>query len=152
MRMVFKLKKKCGNHVDENGKKYVAGDEITTSRRLDEIFKGKFELVREIPESEEEILGKPIIPDPTIDEDDDEDDEEVTISKKVMKRLKKKYGKDVSEKFDHAITLGISVFYKNGKGYTCIDPADTSEPMNDKKLKKAGVDDFLEEYLDEDEE
>lgn len=176
--MLFRMKEKVGSHSDVNSKgelvTYKSGDVIETNVDLAKAFPEKFERVRvggETPPLPENIKKSPrlenidtpkeeksdiqkaaekgakdVIPpaEEPEDEDDDEDDEE-----------KVPLGKDVTEKFPGTEEEKLKVFYKKGKGFFVTTAADPFTALNEKKLKKAKVEIFIDEFLDsvdEDEE
>lgn len=150
----FLLKPKCGDHVepDANGKpvKYVAGDVVPSKIDLVRTFPEKFELVEGQEVSKGEKLNTPSIPLPNevkreitnVESETPEPIESETPSES-------EYGQDVSDEFPTASEVNLKVFEKS-KWYTVIDPEEDNEVLNEKKLRKNAVEDFLAQYLSDD--
>jgi len=156
--MFFRLKEKVGNHAETDPKTglpivYKPGDVIESDTDLAKNWPDKFDRVKvgpseDTPDEDEADIqaaaeegAKDVTP-PDEDEDEDFDDEE---EEKVP------LGKDVTEKFPRAEEEELKVFYKKGKGFFVTETEDPFTALNEKKLKKAQVEDFIDEYLDDEE-
>ena len=154
--MLFKLKKGCGQHV-EKGRTYKAGEEVESEHDLVRMFPEKFELVP----GQISVPAVPEIPAPiTVKGSVDSENERPTLPKstsdedeKPKKKTKgSKHGKDVTDDFPTAEGFGFKIYEKGG--WFAVVDANDGAVINKKKLRKDGVETFLEEYDmgDEDEE
>jgi len=150
----FLLKNKCGTHIEpgKEGKapvQYKPGDIVQSDRDLIELFPNKFE----IPPGEAGQSNTPIVPPPDIplptksvsSEDTDEKVDSPSGSKLVIG-----YGKDVTASFATAAVVDLRVFEKS-KQYTVVDPED-GEPLHNGKLRKKQVEDFLQKFVEDEDE
>jgi len=150
----FRLKPKCGNHIerDKKGKPVTytskSGHNIVESDRdLVTAFPGKFEVVPE--QFSEDVPTAPDIPEPSKKE------KKITISPKKVASKKteipeSEYGVDVTKEFPTASEVELKVFEKL-KWFTVVDP-DNNEVLNDKKLRRDKVEGFLADYLRDEED
>jgi len=148
---LFRLKKKCGNHIGPPDKKgnritYKAGSVVPSDEDLIAKHPSKFELVPgqfsedgvaiatakapDIPAPIKSVVKKKEIPEtPAPDENE--------------------HGIDVTKEFPNASIVELKVFEKS-KWFTVIDP-DNGEVLNDKKLRRNKVESFLAGYLPDEE-
>ena len=143
--MLFRLKKKVGNHEDNNGKIYRSGEYIESASDLTKQFKGKFEKIQD-PDTIARITkeankkvhtsSKPDIKKP-----------KAKNKKKSKPSVHPEYGTDVSKDFPISKELGLKIYEKN-KWFNIIDP-ETEEVLNGKKLRAKKVKSFLEKYQEE---
>ncbi|MHA1170342.1 MAG: hypothetical protein ACTSRU_21145 [Candidatus Hodarchaeales archaeon] len=137
------MKKNVGNHTQRDK----AGELVTITSKGGEIieldndqgdlckmFPGKFEEVK-IPGTKS----------------NQEDEEKPRPKKKVVRRKKKSVslGRDGTSKFSIAEEQDFKVFYKAGKGWFVTEADDPFVALNKKPLKKDEVEEFIEEYLEE---
>lgn len=154
----FKLKARCGNHIerDEKGEliTYKSGDTVSSDRDLVTMFPDKFELVS--GQGSEDIPTAPEIPSPS-------------KGKKGKKKGKKKdavsetqspepgeklseHGIDVTANFPIVSELSIELkVFEKSKWFTVVDP-ENDEVLNEKKLRRDKVEGFLKDYLHDDDE
>ncbi len=145
-----------GSHV-QDGKKYKKGDLVETSLDLCSMFRGKFKRVykeelAELKDQGVEYVGadnKPDIPKPEDVKPVETSTSEKTETKQdtsTQEPVKptSEHGKDVTSEFPTADKAGLLVFEKS-KWYTVVDKAD-NQVLNEKKLRKAEVEDFVEQY------
>jgi len=151
-----------GQHIDENGKVYNKGDSITSSLPLDKIFKNKFIIDHTATQTgafqqQSVVVDKPDIPvlsQVPFDEEGGADASSVppTSDQNPSEQLTTddhpKYGKDISADFDIAEEVGLKVYCKSA-WCVVIDP-ENGDVMNEAKLRKKDVVEFLEQYLDDD--
>lgn len=122
-----KFKLLQGKHYDEKGKKYVAGDTITTHADLTAFDKERFELIGEVD-----------MPKPAKQADSGGSGSDSA-----------ELGEDVTAEFESAVEADLKVF-KNKGWFSVVDPdgEDPSEPINVKGLRADAVEAFIEEYLE----
>lgn len=115
----------AGGHRDVNGRDYVTGDIVTTSRPLDKIFgTSKFQKI-EAPEKN------------------------LKINKKIVKKTQnteEPSGNDVTENYPLAFANDFKVYQKGRWNYV-YSADDLSAPLNDKGLTKDKVVSFVHENL-----
>jgi hypothetical protein len=130
----MKFKNNGGDHV-EAGVTYKKGDVFESDRQMDKIFLHKFERVY------------------------DEAPKQLKLGKKKGKAKKTpekpqspsdKRGVDVTDQFEGFEEDGYKVFRRGTKFH--IYEGDSTDPVNDKGLKKVDVSDFFDEDDEEDSE
>lgn len=121
--MKFRLKKRCGSHieVDKKGEpvEYKAGDIVESERDLVALFSNKFEALYSA-----EPVSSPDIPLPSIPAG------ELDV--------------DVTDSFTDGKAVGVRIFEK-ANWYTVID-AEDGKSLSEKKLRKSQVEDLIAEY------
>ena len=124
-----------GDH-SEDGTTYAKGEVVTTERPLDKMFMNKFERLRK---------GKK-----------DKKKKKAETKAKVKLSLSSvppassdtpARGKDVTAEFEGVQKEGLHVF-KRGSWYHVYDGESTT-PLNEKALKKGGVEEFVTAHLEE---
>jgi len=152
--MKFRLKPKCGNHVESDSKgnpiTYVSGDIVESNTDLAKKFPSKFVRVQEFEvDTKGESAPAPTIPLPE-DVVTKKNPQILEKEKLEKEKLEEQYGEDVSDSFPTAKKVNLKVFEK-GNWYIVLDPDDDNTILTEKKLRKSKVEDFLQEYLqDED--
>ena len=154
--MKFRLKPKCGDHLARNEQgemiTYKSGDVVESDRDLVAMFPRKFELVGGMTTA----AGNVSIPDIPIKDKgkggiSGSSPEPLSFEKEEEKKKEKsKYGVDVTDEFPTAAKVKLTIF-KKGSWFVVIDPGD-GEVLNVKKLRKAEIEDFLGEYMEDDED
>ena len=152
---VYMLKKKCGNFVgppDAKGNRttYKSGDRVSSDEDLVTKWPGKFGLVGAYDEGP--VSDAPEIPTPSDKKAKKDAKGKVTKTKtsKIEPPAEGKHGIDVTKDFPTAATVELQVFEKS-KWFTVIDP-DNGEVLNEKKLRGKHVEDFLKDYLPDNED
>lgn len=120
----------AGSH-SANGCSYPKGTQITSDKRLDSVFPGRFKLVEDTKDSapaEEESIAKA----PTATESDPDID----------------FGKNVTKaKFPEAVKKDLFVFLSNEGEYTITTQTEPSVKINKGSFKKKlSVDTFITKY------
>ena len=170
--MYFKMKDGVGSHSEKDSKTglpvvYKSGDIVKSDSDLAIRFPDKFERVNmgglketksatvqdiETPEEEKSEVqqaaeeGVKDIQPPKKDEEEEQPPKKDEEEKKV--KLRKKLGKDATAKFPRAEEEDFKVFYKKGKGYFVTESDEPFTALNKKPLKKAQVENFVEDYLE----
>jgi len=160
--MYFKIKENRGSHAQADLKtkktiiyKSSEGKVIESEIDLCAKFPDKFEKVemgfaRSAPV--EEIVEE------TIEETIEEIVVEVKPEPKKPKSKSAGFGTDVSDKFplikeiEEEEDVSLKVFYKKGKGFFITTAEDLGTALNENKLKKANVEDFIESLFAEEED
>ena len=164
--MKFRIKLKCGSHT-QDGKKYIAGDTIESNVDLAKIFPFKFVKIEGIAPVNEDVAPPDI---PMLQEEGKEDSASKSLEpsfpevetqqsnatiplpsetkEEEIKEEESEYGKDVTAKFPSASKVKLKVYVKSN-WYSVVDP-DDGEVLNEKKLRKRAVTEFLKDYLEED--
>ena len=157
--MQFELLKHAGDHI-QDGKTYVAGDIVESDENLENKFRGKFKRVYEAPTIKKVIQPtiakkKPDISTPAKGKGEgkvkstqptEPSPEPAVKVEAILEHKYSEYGADVSAEFPLAEKVEMIVCEK-AHWFTVIDPED-DEVMNDTKLRKKDVNDFLEQYVD----
>lgn len=174
--MRFKLKQGVGNHTETDPK---TGRPVTYKSGDGQIIESDSDLVARFPEKFERVVvgGEAVVQDPSTPEEEktpvqeaaeegakdvmppeepeveepeaeepDEDEADEPEGKPVPKGAK-----DVTDKFPRAEEEELKVFYKKGKGFFVTEEEETSIALNEKRLKKAQVEEFIDDYLDDEE-
>ena len=159
---VYQIKKGCGNFIgkpDAKGNRttYKALDRIQSDEDLEIKWPGRFTLISasdELPVSKAPKIpvGKKVKKDkkttPEVEYNKDgtiyKDMEDPVIKTSV----ESEHGTDVSKDFPTAAKVELQVFEKS-KWFTVVDP-DNGEVLNDKKLRRKNVEDFLADYVQDD--
>ena len=169
---VYQIKKGCGDFIgkpDAKGNRitYKALDRIQSDEDLETKWPGRFTLISasdeipvskapKIPGGKKDKKDKKTTPEVEYNRDGTiyKDMEDPIISDNVgtgfETPVENEHGVDVSKDFPTAAKVELQVFEKS-KWFTVVDP-DNGEVLNDKKLRKSKVEDFLADYLDENED
>jgi len=141
----FRLRPRCGNHIEKNSEDkpitYKSGDVVKSDRDLTIAFPGKFEVVLG-GEASEDMPTAPNISKPSKKKKISTSPKE-SASKKV-EIPESEHGVDVTKEFPTASEVKLKVFEKS-KWFIVVDP-DNNEVLNEKKLRKGKVEDFLADY------
>lgn len=132
-----------GKHFDENGKKYVVGDLITTHVDLVAQDKQRFELVgTAAPVKEETPATNNDSGDNDGDSDNDNNDENDFSE----------LGEDITAEHPGAVDADLKVF-KSGGWCKIVDPdkPEGEQVLNDKGVREDDVAEFIDTYLHEEE-
>ena len=149
---VYLLKPKCGNYIgppDSKGKRttYKAGSRIVSDEDLVAKWPNKFSLV-----SVSDEAPLPTAPDiPVLDKKKEKQSKQKQKDMEeplVETSATSEYGVDVTKDFPTAAEVNLQVFEKS-KWFTVVDP-DNGEVLNEKKLRRNKVENFLADYLPED--
>lgn len=133
--MKFKLKKGVGNHAEKDD----AGNVVIYKAIDGAVIESKTDLAKRHPDKFERVtIDKPSVPAPV-----------QKAAEEGAKDLKPEpLGKNVTEKFSLAAENDFKVFYKRGKGYMVTESVNEYIALNDKKLKKADVEEFIDEFIE----
>ena len=143
--MKFRLinKKGIGSHqyFDKDGNSVTVspGEVLESDKDLVKLFPNKFEYAEPIddPDATPVVTDVPDFPLRNVKDD-------TTV---VEPPKEGPYGIDVTAEFPKAVEANLTVFEKL-KWYTIVDPEDKTI-LNEKKLRKAKVNSFLEDYLED---
>ncbi len=126
----YRYKLIAGGHRDVDGRDYVKGDTITTSRPLDEVFgKTKFQKIKE-PEKNLKLTKPKKKVEPIIEEEQESLD-----------------GTDVTVNFPLASVNDFLVSRK-GRWHYVYDKKDVTVPLNEKGLSSKDVSSFVHDLLE----
>jgi len=139
--MLFKLKERCGPHF-QDGETYHSGDTIETHLDLVALHPNKFERNYEAEKRSEAKVtkSKPNIPKGTGDKKKKEDEGNADGTPLSV------HGEDITSEFPTAEEVEVKVYVKDN-WCMVIDAAD-GEVLNEKKLRRKEVEEFLAQYLD----
>jgi len=141
----FRLRPRCGNHIEKNSEgkpiTYKSGDVVKSDRDLTIAFPGKFEVVLG-GDASEDMPTAPNIPKSSKKKKITTSPKE-SVSEKV-EIPESEHGVDVTKEFLTASEAKLKVFEKS-KWFTVVDP-DNNEVLNEKKLRRGKVEDFLADY------
>jgi hypothetical protein len=155
MSSIRKFKLLEGIHQDASGKNYKKGDIVPSTANLSEIFLHKFEEVAasapvskptapvELPSAKDDDPAK--ISGEEKKDDDQQPPEDAPLSHPDGKG-RGALGDDVTKDFQSAKDADLKVFTKGGWHYV-TEPDKTDVALNEKALKKAGVDEFIKKFL-----
>ena len=144
--MLFELKAKCGNHIMD-GKTYVAGDRIETSKDLTIKLGHKFKRIVQKEDFEPDQL-QPNIPAKGIGNKSGQEDEIKSPSATDKSETKtSEHGVDITGEIDGAAEIGVKVYMGKANWCVVVDNED-GKILNDTKLRKKHVVEFLESIIE----
>jgi len=155
--MLFKLKQKVGLH-RQNGRIFGPGDVVESNEDLTKKFRGKFNEVKgeELSPGVDDKFKrrKPPIPVPPVPMVPVEEAKSKAKEKTAVEKINvdPELGKDITADFPEAKEIGLKVFVNPHKWCQVVDANNDNKILNEKKLRKKDVDDFLHQYLNEEDE
>ncbi len=130
--MYFKLLPKVGSHSETDDK----GKLITHRSEDGYVFDTDLDLIQMFPNKFERVQVGPDVPKPP----------ESKKPSKAEEDASNPLGRDVTKRFPKAAEEDFKVFADGGAFFVC-ESDDPTKALNDKPLKKAQVEKFVEEYL-----